>query len=103
MTYEFHLAAAYRDQAKQLRIIAEGDRDPKDTAMLKSLAASYEQMDKYLDLYGEHVNQPGLWEFVISNRFEVIDGEHARGAIGADGARQPADSGAKGRGPGGIR
>jgi hypothetical protein len=49
MSYELELAAGYRRHAKQLRTIADGDREPKTAAMLRSVASSYDQMADTLE------------------------------------------------------
>ena len=49
MTYESEMADSYRSRAKQLRIIADADREPKTAGALRAVAADYDQMAANLD------------------------------------------------------
>jgi hypothetical protein len=43
------MAESYRARAKQLRAIADADREPKTAATLRSVASTYDQMADTLD------------------------------------------------------
>jgi hypothetical protein len=49
MTYESEMAENYRSRAKQLRALAEIDREVKTTSMLRSVADSYDAMAASLE------------------------------------------------------
>jgi hypothetical protein len=49
MTYESEMAGNYRSRAKQLRALAEIDREPKTAAMLKEVADNYDAAAANLD------------------------------------------------------
>jgi hypothetical protein len=49
MTYESEMAERYRARAKQLRGIADADREPTNAATLRSIASNYDLMADTLE------------------------------------------------------
>ena len=49
MTYESEMAGNYRSRAKQLRAMADIDREPKTADLLRSVAESYDGMAATLE------------------------------------------------------
>jgi hypothetical protein len=49
MTYESEMADNYRSRARQLRALADIDREAKTAALLRSVAESYDIMAASLD------------------------------------------------------
>jgi hypothetical protein len=49
MTYESEMAESYRARAKQLRAIADADREPTNAATLRSIASNYDLMADTLE------------------------------------------------------
>jgi len=49
MTYESEMAESYRARAKQLRAMADLDREPKTAATLRQVASGYDKMADTLE------------------------------------------------------